>query len=607
MTGESEDERDHRVKTLWGTLDARREGQIDLNGLKKGLKKMDHRECSALTEKSRNASPTDDLVALKNADPLLKDILKAVDTSGDGHIQYHEFRVFVDEAERELWRMFQSIDRDQNGELDKGELKAAFARAGVSVSNSKLDQFFAEVDTNRDGVITFEEWRNFLMFFPAGSSTLHDVLSYYTATGTLNPEGDVHINQPLQGLGTDHSFPSYFILTVRECFHKIYSLFQTPVPNPVHAHPAVGDVGGGVQRDDPLNNLIYFDGDNELEWLSVPRLVAIWMSYRYYEQKLTENTPQLGYFLAGGMAGVVSRTATAPLDRLKVYLIAQTSVQESATTAVKAGAPLKAAGNAGRTLVEATKELWRAGGIRSLFAGNGLNVVKVMPESAIKFGAYEASKRAFARLEGHGDPKQLLPSSQFLSGGFGGMVSQCFVYPLDTLKFRMQCETVQGGLHGNQLIASTARKMWKQNGALSFFRGLPLGLIGMFPYAAIDLTTFETLKSTLVARKARLYRCHEDDVPLDNFSTGVIGAFSGALSASIVYPMNVLRTRLQAQGTVLHTPTYTGVVDVTRKTIKSEGIRGLFRGITPNLLKVAPSVSISYVVYENSKRFLDLK
>ena len=171
----------------------------------------------------------------------------------------------------------------------------------------------------------------------------------------------------------------------------------------------------------------------------------------------------------------------------------------------------------------------------------------------------------------------------------------------------MQCETVKGGLHGNQLIISTAKKMWKSNGALSFFRGLPLGLIGMFPYAAIDLTTFETLKSTLVARKARLLRCHEDDVPLDNFSTGAIGAFSGALSASIVYPMNVLRTRLQAQGTVLHTPTYTGVIDVTRKTIKSEGIRGLFRGITPNLLKVAPSVSISYIVYENSKRFLDLK
>ena len=171
---------------------------------------------------------------------------------------------------------------------------------------------------------------------------------------------------------------------------------------------------------------------------------------------------------------------------------------------------------------------------------------------------------------------------------------------------RMQCETVEGGLHGNRLIIATAKKMWKSNGIYSFFRGLPLGLIGMFPYAAIDLATFEYLKSTLLTRKARLYRRHEQDVPLSNFTTGVIGAFSGALSASIVYPMNVLRTRLQAQGTILHQPTYTGIVDVTRKTIKSEGIRGLFRGITPNLLKVAPAVSISYIVYENSKRIMGL-
>ncbi|EQL36135.1 calcium dependent mitochondrial carrier protein [Blastomyces dermatitidis ER-3] len=552
MGVESQRDRDQRVAKLWETLDTRDEGQIDLKGFKKGLRKMDH--------------------PLKNAEDLVSDVLSYVDTSGDGKIQFNEFRVFVERAENELWRLFKSIDHDQNGHLDKEELRTAFANAGLTIPKKKLDEFFTDVDTNRDGVITFDEWRDFLLFLPASTSNLGGLISYYSALGNLNPEGDVHINEPFQGS---------VIQLHREAqptHHQYYYNLET-VP---------------------------FLTDDELEWLVLPTAVSLWLWYQSVTQILTDGTPQIGYFLAGGMAGCVSRTATAPLDRLKVYLIAQTVMKDTAFTAAKSGHPLEAVKRMGMPLIEATKDLWRAGGIRSLFAGNGLNVVKVMPESAIKFGAYEASKRMFANLEGHGDTKNLLPTSQFLAGGIGGMVSQCFVYPLDTLKFRMQCEVVEGGLQGNRLIMATARKMWTGNGIHSFFRGLPLGLIGMFPYAAIDLTTFEYLKSILLARKARIYHCHEDDVPLSNFATGAIGAFSGALSASIVYPMNVLRTRLQAQGTVLHSPTYTGIVDVTRKTLSQEGIRGLFRGITPNLLKVAPSVSISYIVYENSKRLFGL-
>ena len=129
----------------------------------------------------------------------------------------------------------------------------------------------------------------------------------------------------------------------------------------------------------------------------------------------------------------------------------------------------------------------------------------------------------------------------------------------------------------------------------------------MFPYSAIDLFIFENSKNFVLARKAKLQRCHEEDVEMGNLTTGIIGASSGAISATVVYPINLLRTRLQAQGTVLHRPTYTGVIDVTRKTIQNEGFRGLFRGVTPNLLKVAPAISISYVVYENAKKVLELQ
>ncbi|EXJ78756.1 hypothetical protein A1O1_09158 [Capronia coronata CBS 617.96] len=498
MNGESHENRDQRIQELWRTLDTRNEGHLDLHGLKKGLRTIDH--------------------PLKNADDLLHDVVDAVDTSGDGRIQYNEFRTFVEHAERELWQLFQSIDKDNSGGLDKNELRSAFSRAGITISNAKLDQFFDEVDVNHDGQITFDEWRNFLLFLPAGRSSLGAVLSYYSATGNVNQEGDVTINDTLKGF---------------------------------------------------------------------------------------DFLPPPGYFIAGGLAGMISRTATAPLDRLKVYLIAQTNPKEAVVEAAKKGAPFQAVRHFGRPLIDACKDLWAAGGMRSLFAGNGLNVIKVMPESAIKFGAYEAAKRALAKFEGS-DPKHLRPTSQFLAGGFGGVISQCLVYPLDTLKFRMQCDTVAGGLHGNALIFQTARTMWKQGGLKPYYRGLGMGLAGMFPYSAIDLFIFENCKRFVLARKAKLARCHEDDVDMSNLVTGFIGATSGAISATAVYPINLLRTRLQAQGTILHPPTYTGIWDVAVKTIQGEGYRGLFKGVTPNLLKVAPAVSISYVVYENSKALLGL-
>jgi solute carrier family 25 phosphate transporter 23/24/25/41 len=205
----------------------------------------------------------------------------------------------------------------------------------------------------------------------------------------------------------------------------------------------------------------------------------------------------------------------------------------------------------------------------------------------------QASKRAVARFEGHSDTRNISAPAQFIAGGMAGMMSQAVVYPLDTLKFRMQCETVIGGERGNKLIWHTAQKMWARNGVASFYRGLPMGLMGMFPYAAVDLFMFETLKKKMIARNAKKTGAkHDEDALPGNFTLALMGGFSGAFGASIVYPLNLLRTRLQSQGTAGHPRTYTGIMDVTRQTLKHEGWRGLFKGLTPNLLKVVPAVSI---------------
>lgn len=101
-----------------------------------------------------------------------------------------EFYSFVKQAENQLWRLFQAIDHDKNGHLDKQELKDAFSNAGLTVPSSKLDQFFADVDTNRDGVISFDEWRYAL---PTTPSFIHCHHTANTPEGTSSSSSPTHI------------------------------------------------------------------------------------------------------------------------------------------------------------------------------------------------------------------------------------------------------------------------------------------------------------------------------------------------------------------------------------------------------------------------------
>ncbi|KAL7787120.1 mitochondrial carrier domain-containing protein [Trichoderma ceciliae] len=610
-----------RVESLWAQLGPSASGELDLKGLRRGFWKMDH--------------------PLKNADTMLKRIMNEVDANGDGKIQYEEFRDFVRQAEGQLFDLFKSIDRDGNGKLDKSELQTAFKAAGLTVSSRRLNDFFSDMDLNNDGYVSFDEWRNFLLFMPGNqdASRLQAVLSFYYSVVNVTPEGDSLVSgETLEGLGRAGSSSSFlnilFGSLLRVAFPSSYprappELPSPPPPSPLQAvatadtelqvplqhargsfvdataHASATEISKVQQGPSGAGAITHTDGDGtSVEHREESSTGAIPTKKKF---RLTDFAPHPGYFLAGAIAGGVSRTATAPFDRLKVYLLVNTnSGAETAMGALKQGRVLDALRNAARPFSDAMKDLYRSGGLRSFFAGNGLNVVKIMPETAIKFGSYEAAKRALANFEGHGDARNINSYSKFVAGGLAGMIAQFFVYPLDTLKFRLQCETVKDGLKGSALVRQTAIKMYADGGLRACYRGVTMGLIGMFPYSAIDMGTFEFLKKSYRVRYAKHMGCHEDDAEPGNIATGIIGATSGAFGASVVYPLNVVRTRLQTQGTAMHPQTYTGIWDVTQKTIQREGFRGLYKGLTPNLLKVAPALSITWVVYENAKRILAL-
>lgn len=138
--------------------------------------------------------------------------------------------------------------------------------------------------------------------------------------------------------------------------------------------------------------------------------------------------------VAGGVAGAISRTCTAPLDRVRIFL------------------QVHGVGHQTGGIVGTFRNMLKEGGVRSLWRGNFINVLKITPESAIKFGAYEHIKRMM------GQEGQQLPAFQkFLSGTLAGFTAQSTIYPMEVLKTRLALRKT-GEFNG---ISDCARKIYR--------------------------------------------------------------------------------------------------------------------------------------------------
>ncbi|XP_031490254.1 calcium-dependent mitochondrial ATP-magnesium/phosphate carrier protein 3-like isoform X1 [Nymphaea colorata] len=460
--GETAEERELRIRSLFNFFDASNDGYLDYLEIESGLRALQ--------------IPAEYKYA--------RDLLQVCDANSDGRVDYHEFKRYMDDKELELYCIFQAIDVEHSGCILPEELWDALVAVGIEIDDEELARFMEHVDKDNNGIITFEEWRDFLFLYPH-EATIENIYQYW--------EKVCHV-----------------------------------------------DIG---------------------EQAVIP-------------EGISKGVLASKYLIAGAVAGAASRTATAPLDRLKVVLQVQAARAH---------------------IVPAIKQIWKDGRFGGFFRGNGINVVKVAPESAIKFYTYEMLKKFIVDEKG-GTKADIGTSGRLFAGGVAGAVAQTAVYPMDLVKTRLQTYACEGGTVPK--LGALAKDIWVQEGPRAFYRGLFPSLLGIIPYAGIDLAAYETLKDM-----SRTYILHDNEPgPLVQLGCGTM---SGALGATCVYPLQVVRTRMQAQRSTA-TAGYERMSDVFWRTIKDEGFLGLYKGLIPSLLKVMPAASITYLVYEMMKKNLSL-
>ncbi|XWS56634.1 hypothetical protein CRYUN_Cryun09bG0102800 [Craigia yunnanensis] len=291
----------------------------------------------------------------------------------------------------------------------------------------------------------------------------------------------------------------------------------------------------------------------------------------------------LSQLLAGGVAGALSKTCTAPLARLTILFQVQ-GMHSDAATLRKA-----------RIWHEASRIVGEEG-FRAFWKGNLVTIAHRLPYSSLNFYAYERYKKLLyllPGLESRGGNMSANLCINFVAGGLAGTTAASATYPLDLVRTRLAAQTnviyYRGIWHALQTIC-------KEEGVLGLYKGLGVTLLGVGPNIAISFSVYESLRSFWQSRRPH------DSTVLVSLSCG---SLSGIASSTAIFPLDLIRRRKQLEGACGRSRVYTtGLFGTFKHIFQTEGFRGLYRGILPEYYKVVPGVGICFMTYETLKKLL---
>jgi solute carrier family 25 (adenine nucleotide translocator) protein 4/5/6/31 len=269
-------------------------------------------------------------------------------------------------------------------------------------------------------------------------------------------------------------------------------------------------------------------------------------------------------FLMGGVSAAVSKTAAAPIERVKLLIQNQDEMIKQGRLDRKYNG-----------IVECFKRTTADEGVVSLWRGNTANVIRYFPTQALNFAFRDTYKSMFAyKKERDGYAKWM--AGNLASGGAAGATSLLFVYSLDYARTRLANDAKsakKGGERQFNGLVDVYKKTLASDGIAGLYRGFMPSVAGIIVYRGLYFGLYDSIKPVVLTGNL-------EGSFLASFALGWTVTTAAGIAS---YPLDTVRRRMMM--TSGEAVKYKSSFDAARQIIAAEGVSSLFKGAGANILR----------------------
>jgi len=266
-------------------------------------------------------------------------------------------------------------------------------------------------------------------------------------------------------------------------------------------------------------------------------------------------------FMLSGVAAGVSKTAAAPIERVKLLVQNQAEM-------LKQGILDKPYGG----IMDCTKRTMANEGVFAFWRGNLANVLRYFPTQALNFAFKDSIKAMFNTPKNAGYVEKF--SKNIASGGVAGSMSLTFVYSLDYARTRLANDAKSkktGGERKFNGLIDVYKKTIATDGVAGLYRGFVISCVGIFIYRGMYFGLYDSLKPILLGEDASV------------FLSFLLGWSVTVTAGLMSYPIDTIRRRMMmTSGAAVK---YKNSLDCAQQILKNEGFMSMMKGAGANVLR----------------------